>query len=133
AQLRHHPNQPPPLVVRVPEGVAQQLDVLARLLDGDGEAVLRLLGAVRLRAPPRPGDELAAHVVRSLSGLEALRGLGRDAARVRLLLVERARYDRGDHLPQPRVGVADRAGDAEARVVDALLVGILGELVQRAA
>src|ERR1051326_3765323 len=114
-------------------GLAQHLDVVARLRGGDGEAVLRLVGAVRLRAAPRSADELAAHVVGSLPRLEALRGLGRDAARVRLLLVERARDDGGDHQPQPGVGVADRGGDAQPRVVDALLARRLGELVQRVA
>src|SRR5437763_16946960 len=97
-QLRHHLDQLPPRLVGILERVAEHLDVAAVFFRGDGEAVRRLVGARGGCPPPPAVDQLEAQKLRSLSGLEALRGLGWDAARIRFLLVERARDQSGQHL-----------------------------------
>src|SRR5437763_1527612 len=132
-QLRHHLDELAPRLVRVLKGVAEHLDVIAILVGGDGEAVRRLVGTRRRRAPPRAVDQLEAEELRSLAGLKTLRGRSRHAAGVGFLLVERARHQRRDHPAQLVARLPVRLDDAQPGVVDALLRRVLAQTLQHVA
>src|SRR5205814_10008301 len=131
AHLRHQLNELAALRVGARERLAQQLDLFGCFIGGDRESIRRLLRATRDSAAPGAVDQLTAYEIRSFAGLKNFGGRRRNAARVRLLLVERARDDIRNEFLERGGGVADGIRDPQSRVVRALLIGALRELVKR--